>query len=51
MPADVYSAEVIRSIIRTLAYKVCRVIGRHIETSGERRSRRAAATTSISASS
>ena len=36
MPADVYSAEVIRSIIRTLAYKVCRVIGRHIETSGER---------------
>ena len=36
MPADVYSAEVIRSIIRTLAYKVCRVIGRHIETNGER---------------
>lgn len=31
-PGDVYSLEIMRSMIRTLAYKVCRVIGRHIET-------------------
>ena len=29
-PGDVYSPEVLRSMIRTLAYKVCRVIDRHI---------------------
>jgi len=29
---DPYSAEIIRSMIRTLAYKVCRIIGRHIES-------------------
>ena len=28
----VYSPEVLRSMIRTLAYKVCRIIGRHIES-------------------
>ena len=31
-PGDVYSPEVLRSMIRTLAYKVCRIIGRHIES-------------------
>ena len=31
-PGDVYSVEILRSMIRTLAYKVCRIIGRHIET-------------------
>lgn len=31
-PGDVYSQEIMRSMIRTLAYKVCRIIGRHIET-------------------
>lgn len=31
LPGDVYSLEIMRSMIRTLAYKVCRVIGRHIE--------------------
>lgn len=30
-PGDAYSPEVLRSMIRTLAYKVCRIIGRHIE--------------------
>lgn len=30
-PGDVYSVEVMRSMIRTLAYKVCRIIARHIE--------------------
>ena len=29
---DPYSAEIIRSMIRTLAYKVCRIIARHVET-------------------
>ena len=29
-PGDVYSPEILRSMIRTLAYKVCRVIDRHI---------------------
>ena len=29
---DVYSPEILRSMIRTLAYKVCRIIGRHIES-------------------
>lgn len=28
---DIYSVEVLRSMIRTLAYKVCRIIARHIE--------------------
>lgn len=28
---DVYSTEIMRSMIRTLAYKVCRIIARHIE--------------------
>lgn len=32
LPGDVYSPEVLRSMIRTLAYKVCRIIGRHIES-------------------
>ena len=31
-PGDVYSPEILRSMIRTLAYKVCRIIGRHIES-------------------
>lgn len=31
-PGDVYSLEIVRSMIRTLAYKVCRIIGQHIET-------------------
>ena len=31
-PGDAYSPEVLRSMIRTLAYKVCRIIGRHIES-------------------
>ena len=42
---DPYSAEIIRSMIRTLAYKVCRIIARH------RTPLRAAATRSISTSS
>ena len=29
---DLYSDEVMRTVIRTLAYKVCRIIGRHIES-------------------
>lgn len=31
---DLYSDEVMRSVIRTLAYKVCRVIDRHISAAG-----------------
>lgn len=33
---DLYSAEIMRSLIRTLAYKVCRVIDRHIADEGPR---------------
>lgn len=30
-PGDIYSVEILHSMIRTLAYKVCRIIERHIE--------------------
>lgn len=30
LPEDNYSAEILRSVIRTLAYKVCRIVDRHI---------------------
>lgn len=47
---DVYSAEILRSMVRTLAYKICRVIGRHIEPNRTGSVRSAVAMRSISAS-
>lgn len=32
LPADDYSHEILRSVIRTLAYKVCRIVERHLES-------------------
>lgn len=49
-PGDVYSPEILRSMIRTLAYKVCRIMGGTSSRSPPRRPRPAAATTSISTS-